>query len=214
MRSSLVLLVVAILALSVGSANAHYELTRPVPRGVDANRQKNPPCGGFNTTQTNRVSLSSLSMFSIHLTKTHGNVEIFLGFGENLTVFPYKLGEKLNATMGTKYEIPLNYSAIPVDLVQLNSSATLQTVCHFSPTIDLYQCADLRIDVEGEEILTLQANSTVRIIAQQTGTMVMGGSTATSRPTATSTPSSASAIQASGITLLSIFVLCVSALTF
>ncbi|KAI8812428.1 hypothetical protein BJ742DRAFT_794174 [Cladochytrium replicatum] len=205
-------LVVLILAAILAPASAHYELTRPVPRGVDANRQKNPPCGGFNTTQTNRISLSSLKGTIDVQLYWEGNVEIFLGFGENLTVFPYKLGEKLNATMGTKYEIPLNYSAIPVDLVQLNSSATLQTVCHFSPTIDLYQCADLRIDVEGEEILSLQSNSTVRVIGQQTVTMVMGGSTATSRPTATSTPSSASAFQVSGLLIVSMFALCFSAL--
>ncbi|KAI8799771.1 hypothetical protein BJ742DRAFT_875077 [Cladochytrium replicatum] len=203
------------LALFVGSANAFYELTRPVPRGLDGNQQKYGPCGGFNSTQANRVSLSSLNGTIDVQLYWDGNVEIFLGFGENLTVFPYKLGQKLNATRGTKYEIPLNYSALPFDLIKLNANVTLQTVCHFSPTVDLFQCADLRVDVEGDEILKLQSNGTVRVIGQKpTGTTTLA-STATSTVKATSTSSAAtSAIKISGLWLLSVIMLCLGVLDF
>ncbi|KAJ3110498.1 hypothetical protein HDU96_006523 [Phlyctochytrium bullatum] len=74
-----------------------------------------------------------------------GNVEVFLGFGNNPTEFPYKLGEQPVAKAGEAYTIPLDFSQVPSNLLTPGVNMTLQTICHFSisPKIDLFQCADL-----------------------------------------------------------------------
>ncbi|KAJ3208110.1 L-ascorbate peroxidase 1, cytosolic [Dinochytrium kinnereticum] len=139
----------AVLAALIGAlavnVNAHYELTRPTPRGVDLVLQRNGPCGGYDTVQSPRLYSESLGGSIEVQLYWDGNVEVFIGFGDNPTTFPHKIGEQPNAKQGELYTIPIDLSKIPSSLMTANATATLQTVCHFSPTIDLFQCADLLI---------------------------------------------------------------------
>ncbi|KAI8845460.1 hypothetical protein BC829DRAFT_434908 [Chytridium lagenaria] len=135
----------AVLLMALG-ANAHFELTRPAPRGVSQALQRNGPCGGFNAVQTSRVAISSLGGSIDVQLYWDGAIEVFLGFGDNPSTFPYKLGERPGVKGGNKYTIPVEFSSVPSSILQNGAKATIQVICHFSPTIDLYQCADATID--------------------------------------------------------------------
>ncbi|KAJ3099351.1 hypothetical protein HDU96_010730 [Phlyctochytrium bullatum] len=144
MHSTLALCTGIALMLATSSVSAHYELTRPLPRGVDQAQQKNGPCGGFPNPQASRVELSSLGGSVDVQLYWDGGIEVFLGIGENPTTFPYKLGERIPVKGGEKYTIPIDYSKVPG--LTVGAKVTIQTICHFSPTVDLYQCADVTVD--------------------------------------------------------------------
>ncbi|KAI8845459.1 heme peroxidase [Chytridium lagenaria] len=154
----------------VSTVSAHYELTRPIPRGVSIDQQRIGPCGGFEQVQARRIYSDTLQGSVEVQLYWDGNVEVFLGFGSNPTSFPYKLGEQPNAQMNTKYTIQLDFSGVPASDLQPGRNATLQTVCHFSPTIDLYQCADMIIgtrpaNLPEEPPLPTTTRSTVATLA-------------------------------------------------
>nr|KAJ3418120.1 L-ascorbate peroxidase 3 [Polyrhizophydium stewartii] len=141
--------IASLLALAAASVQAHYELIRPVPRGVDGTVQRQSPCGGFPNVQAVRAKFSEQKNSIDVQLYWDGNVEVFMAVGDNPVTFPTKIGEQPNAKAGTLYTIPIDVSKVPG--LTKGSLITLQTICHFSATVDLYQCADMVYDVDGTE---------------------------------------------------------------
>nr|KAJ3418804.1 hypothetical protein HK105_007828 [Polyrhizophydium stewartii] len=139
--------IASLLALAAASVQAHYELIRPVPRGVDGTLQRQSPCGGFPNVQAVRAKFSEQKNTIDVQLYWDGNVEVFMAVGDNPVTFPTKIGEQFNGTAGTFYRIPIDVSKVPG--LAKGRLITLQTICHFSPTIDLYQCADMVYDQPG-----------------------------------------------------------------
>jgi hypothetical protein len=119
---------------------AHFEMLRPIPRIVgEMDDQRIAPCAGA-VLPANRAPFL-ISNNSLELTfYWNGNNDVYFGFGENPSRFPYKVGNLRAARAGKTYTVPLDFSNVP-GLVN-GAYGTIQVVCH-QPKFDVYQCADV-----------------------------------------------------------------------
>ncbi|KAI8893342.1 hypothetical protein BC833DRAFT_624965 [Globomyces pollinis-pini] len=138
---------ITLLSALVASTYAHFEMVAPVPRVVDLGGmdedQKVGPCGRGGEVPTKpRVPLSSLNNVVTLFFHWSGSNDIYLGKGENPTVFPYRIGRLPSAQMGQTKDVKINVSKAGL---QKGDNITIQAVCH-QEGFDIYQCADVYVD--------------------------------------------------------------------
>ncbi|KAJ3226975.1 hypothetical protein HDU81_006986 [Chytriomyces hyalinus] len=140
------LLLTAALTLATASAvSAHFELVAPPSRNVgNGVTQKVGPCGSADTPSKIRADFASLNSTIALIFYWDGDNEVFLGFGENPTTFPYKVGG-ITSKGGQTYAVPLDLSGVPQDLLVKGGPATVQVVCHQPKDVNLFQCGDVNI---------------------------------------------------------------------
>ncbi|KAI8612115.1 hypothetical protein BC830DRAFT_1171328 [Chytriomyces sp. MP71] len=130
-------------------ASAHFEMLNPLPRNVGSMAQQAiAPCAGPVTTPQDRVPYSTLNNSLVMTFYWDGSNDIYLAAGSNPSTFPYKVGALPNATAGNTYQVPLDLSKVPADVLSTGSPLTIQVICH-QPDEDIYQCADVTFDKLG-----------------------------------------------------------------
>ncbi|KAJ3250962.1 hypothetical protein HDU77_006235 [Chytriomyces hyalinus] len=142
----MLLLTAAALALATASTvSAHFELVAPPSRNVgNGITQKVGPCGSADTPNKIRADFASLNSTIALIFYWDGDNEVFLGFGENPTTFPYKVGG-ITSKGGQTYAVPLDLSGVPKDILEKGGPATVQVVCHQPKEVNLFQCGDVTI---------------------------------------------------------------------
>ncbi|KAJ3113845.1 hypothetical protein HDU96_002842 [Phlyctochytrium bullatum] len=198
-----ILIFTVLAALATTTVNAHFEVTRPPPRGAVQQTQKQF-CGGFPNPSNPRTPLSTFNASLDVTLYWNGAIDVFLGFGPNATVFPYKLGTQTPALQGESYTIPLDFSSVPKELLVEGAVGTIQAVCHFSPTVDLFQCNDVVVDKEGVRMVSagLPATAAAAAAGVKTTTAAVttfAGAAATATTTTTTTKTSGSSAMMGGV---------------
>ncbi|KAJ3228641.1 hypothetical protein HDU81_006011 [Chytriomyces hyalinus] len=137
-------LFVAALA-AASTVTAHFELVAPPSRLIGTMMtQKVGPCGTANTPSTVRTDFATLDNSIGLVFYWDGDNDVFIGFGENPTEFPYKVGG-IKSVGGETYKVPLDFSSVPKDVLAKGGPATIQVVCHQPKEVNLYQCGDVTI---------------------------------------------------------------------
>ncbi|KAH6588483.1 hypothetical protein BASA50_010709 [Batrachochytrium salamandrivorans] len=134
--------VLAIFTLVAAPAAAHFELTKPAPRGFNELIMDKAPCGGFDTPLKKRVCFGPKSVLSIAMADTGASMTVKLGSGSNPRSFPF-LMSNYRFTKEGNYNLPAKFANLPKTFTN-NSLATIQLALN-SEHGTLYQCADVTI---------------------------------------------------------------------
>ncbi|KAI8838016.1 hypothetical protein BJ741DRAFT_602548 [Chytriomyces cf. hyalinus JEL632] len=141
----MLLLTAALTLATASTVSAHFELVAPPSRNVgNGITQKVGPCGSADTPNKIRADFASLNSTIALIFYWDGDNEVFLGFGENPTTFPYKVGG-ITSKGGQTYAVPLDLSGVPKDILEKGGPATVQVVCHQPKEVNLFQCGDVTI---------------------------------------------------------------------
>ncbi|KAJ3404210.1 hypothetical protein CcCBS67573_g05934 [Chytriomyces confervae] len=124
---------------------AHFEMIAPPGRLLPSGVYSTGPCGGgADTPSPTRYDFALLNNSIGLIFYWEGDNEVFIGFGENPTTFPYRLGGA-KSVGGDAIKVPLDMSSVPSDLLAKGGPATIQVVCHQPRDQNLYQCGDVMI---------------------------------------------------------------------
>ncbi|KAL3473501.1 hypothetical protein BJX99DRAFT_261290 [Aspergillus californicus] len=140
------------LTLFSSLTTAHFSLTYPAPRGINADNMPEFPCGGFSPS-SNRTQ--------IHLSASGASLPISINMGHDQTAVQFLLGIGNNPE--TNYNITLRKTfrveglgalclpGVVIDEDVLGTevgdglNVTLQVVANGHPSGGLYTCADLQL---------------------------------------------------------------------
>ncbi|KAH9273443.1 hypothetical protein BASA83_004108 [Batrachochytrium salamandrivorans] len=139
----LVAYTLAIAALVVSPAAAHFKMTSPPTRGNDPFKQSQAPCAGVNTPQANRVSFGSDSKVTLEMADRGATAVVYVGLGDNPTEFPYRVGSQAFNEIGV-YDLSVDLSKLPASADK--TKATVQVVLAGGHGT-LYQCGDVTLNL-------------------------------------------------------------------
>ncbi|KAJ3228642.1 hypothetical protein HDU81_006012 [Chytriomyces hyalinus] len=185
---------ILLLTTLIASVSAHLEMLTPLPRNVGTMPdQQIGPCANA-PTPANRVPFSTLQNNIVLAFYWDGSNDIYLGFGANPTMFPYKIGALPNAKMGETYTVALDLTSVPAELLASGGEATIQVVCH-QPKFDIYQCADVTLEANTKAVVPSK-NATVAVGSGASMPMpkTTGGASAAAAATTVAKTSDASAV--------------------
>ncbi|KAI8823906.1 hypothetical protein BJ741DRAFT_715021 [Chytriomyces cf. hyalinus JEL632] len=129
----------------ISCVHAHFEMIAPPGRLLPSGVYSTGPCGGgADTPSPTRYDFALLNNSVGLIFYWEGDNEVFIGFGENPTTFPYRLGGA-KSVGGDAIKVPLDMSSVPSDLLAKGGPATIQVVCHQPRDQNLYQCGDVMI---------------------------------------------------------------------
>ncbi|RDW80075.1 hypothetical protein BP6252_04713 [Coleophoma cylindrospora] len=206
---------VLLTALVAGTASAHFNLDYPAARGFNEDKLGTFPCGSFDTPATNRT-VWPMSGGEIALTMGHitANVEVFIGFGNNVgsafnTVLrPVFAEQGLGAFCMTGFALPAGMN------ITDGMNATIQVVTNGDPDGGLYNCADITLSstasapasgvcTNGTGVTAIAATST----AQPNGTTASttGSSSSSTKSSAANSVAAAGGMVAAAGALLAAF---------
>jgi hypothetical protein len=134
-----------VLALLPLSALAHFKIVYPSGRGFDETNIVNFPCGGFDTPDTNRTSVSIKGPFPIQLSMEHTSVKgaVYMALGNDpSTAYSIQLKQTFQETGPDNFCI--GDVVIPSNLnITAGMNATIQVVTNGDPTGGLYQVSSV-----------------------------------------------------------------------
>ncbi|KAI8823908.1 hypothetical protein BJ741DRAFT_633882 [Chytriomyces cf. hyalinus JEL632] len=187
---------------AVSTVTAHFELVAPPSRLIGSMMtQKVGPCGTANTPSTVRTDFATLDNSIGLVFYWDGDNDVYIGFGENPTEFPYKVGG-IKSVGGETYKVPLDFSSVPKDVLAKGGPATIQVVCHQPKEVNLYQCGDVTIApsaVPASPSSTLDAVSTTSpdVAPSSSSAGVVPASTTSVVPASTTSKSASNSVPVS-----------------
>ncbi|KAF9014941.1 hypothetical protein BDQ17DRAFT_1228700, partial [Cyathus striatus] len=158
----------------VGSANAHFHLNYPEPRGIFVADQEPLYCGGYTNAVSNRTTFPLNEGF-FTITSSHGgftagvaistvqNSVSFDNFTESEGEFQFVHPYSKEENAGT-FCIPLNVSAANISGVTDGANVTIQIIFDGGDGL-LYQCADLTLS--SNFIVSNDVKSTCKNVTSQ-----------------------------------------------